>query len=146
MPFNGLQTGSRKECQSRNGTTELPSSVPTSCARLMFFVLDSTTPHKSVKQLTSHLRNRCFSRPKHQSGANFVCPGGMKFKVTDVWRPWRVLHAKYHNMYLFLFCPEQLSQWSSTCCSPNPKFSKKWCSRLITIVEPLLTDWLSSIK
>jgi len=71
-----------------------PSWVPTSCATLTS-ADDSTTSAISCKLLTKVRRKRCLNRPKHQSGANFVCPTRRNDIVTDWFSPTITLHARY---------------------------------------------------
>ena len=44
-----------------------------------------------------------FSKPKHQSGLNFVCLGIMNDRVTASCWPVMTLHSKYCTMVVFLF-------------------------------------------
>jgi len=124
MPGNGLKNWFRWDCQSPTGTNVVPSESPTSWA-VLAAALPFTTDAISCSDDTAWRRNACLTRPKHQSGANFVCPAIKKLIVTDLCKPTATLHAKYHRTILFLFCPEQLSQWRWTSVSPNPKFWKK---------------------
>ena len=59
--------------QSNWLTMMVPSSIPISWAWLVWADW-STTRTRSSRHPTSVFLNFCFSRPKHQSGANFVWP------------------------------------------------------------------------
>ena len=79
-----------------------PSSFPTSWAK--FTAADSSTTFTmSFKHPTFVLLNLCLRRPKHQSGANFVCPTIIKEISILLFRPVITLHARYCMTNLFLF-------------------------------------------
>ena len=122
----------------------VPSSLPTSWPTLV--VADwLTTRSRSSWHPTSVLRNFCFTRPKHQSGAKFVWPTTRNEISMRSFKPHSTLHVRYcmtnlcirnfcelyqasiHCLYLFLFCPTQLSAWSSSSVSPKELWVRKWC-------------------
>ena len=61
------------------GTKIVPSSYPTGWAMLV--VLPFTTDSMHFTDLTLLRRKACFRGPKHQSGANLVCPAIMKWRL-----------------------------------------------------------------
>src|SRR6218665_4147172 len=94
----------RKDTQSYIGTKTCPSSDPTSCAIFTPVTVDEfTQPTISSKHDTRVRRNVCLNKPKHQSGANLVCPVRKKEIVIEVWRPSKTRQHKYHNMAEFFF-------------------------------------------
>ena len=78
MPGSGLKHLLRCACQSPTGTIVLPSLSPTSWAVLHSALL-FTTDANSSRDDTAWRLNACLTRPKHQSGANLVCPEIRKF-------------------------------------------------------------------
>ena len=131
--------------QSYVGTKTSPSCVPTSCGT--FTLADwSTTLAMSSRQLTRVRRKRCLTKPKYQSGENFVWPTIKNDRLIFACRPTIVRQNKYCNMVLFLFWPTQLSACRWTSLSPRPCTSKKWCSRLTIVFAPFLVSHASSIK
>lgn len=125
MPGRFLKKGWRCCCQSPTGTKDVPSSLPINWAWFTQ-ALSFTTVSNSCSDDTAWRLNAFLRRPKHPSGANFVWPGIKKFNEIDLWSPVHTLHAQYHRTKRFLFCSEQLSQWSCALVSPRPKHSKKW--------------------
>ena len=84
IPSSRMKLSARKVCHLYRGTLISWSSVPTSCATLTpVVVLSSVTRTMSSRQETGVLRNFCFSKPKHQSGPNFVWPATIKFSSMD---------------------------------------------------------------
>jgi len=81
MPGNGLKNWFRWDCQYPAGTNVVPSESPASWAMLTA-ALPFTTDANSSSDNTAWRRNACLTRPKHQSGANFVCPAVKKLIVT----------------------------------------------------------------
>ena len=91
-------------------------------------------------------RKVSLANPKHQSGANLVCPTGRNESVISVCSPAFTLHSRYCIIYLFLFWPEQLSAWRYASVSPSPWCSKKWWSIDMIELAPLPTLNDSSIR
>ena len=133
----------RKDVQSNVGTITSPFSVPHSWG--MLTVEDSVnTAAMSSKQSTLVFRYRRLTRPKHQSQLNLVWPVSRNDSVIFLCRPVRTRHIRYCIMQVFLFCPQQLSAWRCTSCSPKPYFSKKKCSNDTTQLAPFPVLTLSS--
>ena len=83
--------GFRKAAQSWMGTIGWPFWSPASWTK--FALADcSTTVWRSFKQPTLVFLTRCFSRPKHQSGANFVWTTSMKESCTSLCSPTNTRH------------------------------------------------------
>ena len=77
-------------------TSTFPSSVPVSCA--MFTTV--TTETRSVRPPTFVLLYLFFSKPKHQSGLNFVCPGIMNDRViSSCWPVMTLQQVLYHSCF-----------------------------------------------
>ena len=86
--------GARYPTQSKEVTIGVPSSVPVSC--VVFDIADcSIVLAMSAKQPTLVLRSLCFASPKHQSGANLVCPATRNDRVMLLWRPDSTLQQRY---------------------------------------------------
>ena len=94
IPITFLILVAKNDCQSYVGTNTSPASFPTSRTWLTY--ADSlTTSAISVRLCTCVLLNRCFRRPKQESGVNFVCPTTIKESVILSLRPVRTRHIRY---------------------------------------------------
>ena len=129
------------------GTTTLPSSCPTSCEVFTPVTLDCLHTSSMSSRLDTYVsRNFFFKSPKHQSGANFVCPASINDMLASSLRPLWTLHIRYHIIIAFLFCPLQLSACRRRCFSPMAKLVKKWCNREMTALAPFPHDTDSSMR
>lgn len=147
MPLKAcrLKNGAKYSAQSYWGTITVPSSLPTSWA--WFTTADElTTSTMSSRHPTLVLRKRCFSSPKHQSGANLVCPTSRKDISILSLSPARTRHAKYCITKRFLFWPEQLSACSWRFISAKLWCERKWWRRLIMQFAPFPMLTPSSIR
>ena len=100
-----LKKGSKNSAQLYVSTLTVPSWAPTSWAWLTS-ADSSTTLTMSSRQPTFVRGNALFSRLKHQSGANLVCPTIKRDTVMLSLSPAITLHARYCITYRFLFCVE----------------------------------------
>ena len=111
-----FKCGAKKSVQSNVWTIMFPSSRATNCAKL-HSAESLTTCAMDWRLSTFVLRNCRLNSPKHQSGANFVCPT----RVMDVCLPVSTRQIRYCIMQLFLFWPQQLCACKCTSFSPQIK-------------------------
>ena len=135
----------RDATASHTLTIDSPRSLPTNWAWFTI-ALPFTTASMSARLDTAVRRKACFSKPKHQSGANFVWPVTRKCSEIDLCWPVKILQAQYHSMKRFLFWPAQLSQCRLASLSPKPYFAKKKSKKEMTAFDPFDTRCRSSMS
>ena len=88
--------------------------MPLKAWRLKNWLKWSAQLYCSAKHPTLVQRKRCLTKPKHQSGANLVCPTSINEISILSLSPARTRHVKYCMTKQFLFWPEQLFTGVST--------------------------------
>ena len=123
------------DCHSKVGICTCPDSLRTGTGIMALIdgQLLCATSSTSLIVAQELRRNVLLKHPKYRSDWNLVCPVGRN----EIWQqeffPIITRHMSQRINMLFLFCPAQLSAWSSSVSSPIAKFSKKWCNRDTTV-------------
>ena len=76
-------------------------------------------------------------RPKHQPGANLVCPSGRKEMVVLVCLPVSVCQTRHRIMCNCFYFDQHSGRHGDTCVYPRTCSSKKKCTHLTAALAPL---------
>jgi len=95
IPGRGRKIGDRNYCQSYTGTMAGPFSGQTICEMLISeaALLLCAQLLRSSSVATAVFLNRCFIRPKHQSGEKLVCLAIRKWRLAGAFM--KVVDMRY---------------------------------------------------